>query len=461
MKLQYTIDGVTPFHYEVIIMEGGRKQHQSRQVILGLMYSFVLAWPTIPNSYLHRFVITQDRKRNSFVYQHTFYLPEPLQGASKAVEYCEKSILRRDYATSSGQTETSNHVTLSSQSDSDSGTHVTKASQLDCIVPREKLWSLPNDVRTQELVKHFEVKNRRVSDVSQEYYLDIGSYNIWNFNSVTNGDKGYERRITHLGEILAKSSADIVGLQEVRFALGKGGDLGPCQLHHLVKAMPNHQFLYQPAMTYVEDIFGRTEEGLAIFSRFPISSHDFILLPRNTSDPDDFHQRILLHAEVEIPVFGRVHVFLTHLSLSEEARDRSVTVIWEYMQRFSGPAVLMGDLNAEPQSKAIRFLSGTAVINGMQTKGLYDAWTMLHPEPRPGNDGTYARNEARDLGLTFSTLNRHLQKRIDYIFVRNADNFKLNNMSLLDDGKRRLHAASDHLGLLATLATQMKLHENI
>ena len=40
------------------------------------------------------------------------------------------------------------------------------------------------------------------------------------------------------------------------------------------------QFVFQAAMTYPEGVFGRVEEGPAVFSVFPIVSSDYILLPR-------------------------------------------------------------------------------------------------------------------------------------------------------------------------------------
>ena len=51
----------------------------------------------------------------------------------------------------------------------------------------------------------------------------------------------------------------------------------------------------------------------------------------------------------------QVHVFVAHLSLSREARERSVVEIWRYMQRFSGLSVFCGDLNAEPHEASMRY----------------------------------------------------------------------------------------------------------
>lgn len=53
------------------------------------------------------------------------------------------------------------------------------------------------------------------------------------------------------------------------------------------------------------------------------------------------------------------------------------------MQRFSAPQVFVGDLNANPNTPAMQFLNnGNSTIDGVRPEGLYDAWLLLHPEPR-------------------------------------------------------------------------------
>ena len=75
------------------------------------------------------------------------------------------------------------------------------------------------------------------------------------------------------------------------------------------------------------------------------------------------HQRICLRVDVATPG-GLLQVFVTHLSLSEAARDRSVNEIWTFMrQSGSGPQVLLGDLNANPDTLAMKFLAGNAVFS--------------------------------------------------------------------------------------------------
>ena len=51
----------------------------------------------------------------------------------------------------------------------------------------------------------------------------------------------------------------------------------------------------------------RVEEGCAVYSRFPIVTHDYILLPRDRSDNGDVHQRVVFRLVVATP-FGELQV---------------------------------------------------------------------------------------------------------------------------------------------------------
>lgn len=86
------------------------------------------------------------------------------------------------------------------------------------------------------------------------------------------------------------------------------------------------------------------------------------------------------------------------------------------MSSYQGNKVLMGDMNTEPDSHTIRlrflclhfftsifisfrFLKGSLSVNGVYTENLNDAWD-------------YADNFS---GLTFSTLDDQLTKRVSYL----------------------------------------------
>ena len=61
-------------------------------------------------------------------------------------------------------------------------------------------------------------------------------------------------------------------------------------------------------MSYIDNLGIRNDEGLAFLSPHPISA-DYILLPRDSSDNNDFHRRICQHATVHVPGVDKVRSF--------------------------------------------------------------------------------------------------------------------------------------------------------
>ena len=116
--------------------------------------------------------------------------------------------------------------------------------------------------------------------------------------------------------------------------------------------------MFQPAMSYPDRTYngiGRVEEGLAVFSRYPIVAHHYLWLPRDRANSADEHQRICLHTELALPGrAGHLHLFVTHWSLVERSRRRAARLIRRWMATFDGPRLLVGDLNAEPHERSIQ-----------------------------------------------------------------------------------------------------------
>nr|CCA26245.1 conserved hypothetical protein [Albugo laibachii Nc14] len=288
--------------------------------------------------------------------------------------------------------------------------------------------------------------------------LRVLTYNVWNTNpsdQVGSRWKDYNKRMDGLVDAVKQSEASIIGFQEIRFdaTLGQAGD--HAQIQHLVSRLPNFQYVYQAAMHYIDrsDPFKRVEEGLAIFSRYPIHSSDYILLHKDPNDPNDQHQRICLHAVVDVPDWGKVDVYVTHLSLSKASRERSVIQIWKFMQAGYGVTqFLLGDLNAEPQSEEIQFLQGTAALFGDKTD-LRDSWLDKHVEPVPRSKERVDRSER----FTFSSENPC--KRIDLIFYRGqgvtkeirlvGNNPLMEPLSNADKLNTNAMYPSDHRGVIA------------
>ena len=83
------------------------------------------------------------------------------------------------------------------------------------------------------------------------------------------------------------------GFQEVRLEVGNPGSAKShkkrqrktsastrtlSQVSDLARGLPGYHFVYQPAMLYMEKFQERKEEGLAVFSRYPIVTSHYKLL---------------------------------------------------------------------------------------------------------------------------------------------------------------------------------------
>lgn len=153
--------------------------------------------------------------------------------------------------------------------------------------------------------------------------------------------------------------------------------------------------------------------GNALLSRWPILETQNWPLPVTERDDES---RALLYALVDAP-FGRIPVFVTHLSWRFHAADEralQVRAIDEHVRTVTVaggfPPILMGDFNAEPDSDEIRFLRGLSALGGRSTY-----WADCFGLVGEGTGATFARSNA------FARTLREPSRRIDYIFSRGPD----------------------------------------
>jgi endonuclease/exonuclease/phosphatase family metal-dependent hydrolase len=214
----------------------------------------------------------------------------------------------------------------------------------------------------------------------------------------------------------------------------------PNQAEELADGLGYH-VAYAPAW----DVGGGLSIGNALLSRFPIVQHAAVELPVDERD----ERRCLLHTVVDAPC-GQVPVFVTHLSWKlHQAHVRALQIreVNERVQALAPvagfPPVLMGDMNAEPDSDEMRFLRGLTALGG---KGTYFT------------DCFHVRGEGP--GYTFSPDNpytavaREPPRRIDYVCVRGPDRTgrgqALTCRVVMDQPHDGVWA-SDHYGVLAEI----------
>jgi endonuclease/exonuclease/phosphatase family metal-dependent hydrolase len=227
-----------------------------------------------------------------------------------------------------------------------------------------------------------------------------------------------------LASLIAKIRPDVIGLQEVHAHDPIGAD---SQAHELAHLTEGYEAIFAPARI---EPSGRCE-GVAVLSRHPVIDWQASPLTHDSQDAlDRFGPRVVLHALVETPD-GLVDAFVTHLSLSRQARSRTVPELLAFATRVrarssSRGALLMGDLNAKPDEPTIGILEGG---DGQSGSGWLDAWRSAN--------GPGVR------GATWPAIAPY--RRIDYVFVQPTDRW------VVDSCWRGAVTGSDHLGVVARL----------
>jgi endonuclease/exonuclease/phosphatase family metal-dependent hydrolase len=232
------------------------------------------------------------------------------------------------------------------------------------------------------------------------------------------------RRRTLAGRI-AGLRPDIIGLQEVHARDPSGVT---SQAHQLGDLAGGYRTVFAPGRVTPS---GRCE-GVAILSRFPIREHSVAALTLDGSDAlDRLGPRVVLHALLD-STEGPVDAFVTHLSVSRRARARTVRELLAFADRESARscgrgAILLGDLNAEPDEPTSAVLEGDGAPDGNRWG---DAWKLA--------------NGPRSRGGTWPSVAPY--RRIDYIFLRPGEGWRVHRC------ERGPIAGSDHRGVVARLS---------
>ena len=226
----------------------------------------------------------------------------------------------------------------------------------------------------------------------------IATWNVW-------GRYGpWEARLTVIVENLSAINADILALQEV------WDDDDRNQAREIAKALGYSEPVYAPNLER-----DGARSGNAVLSRWPIARHEVRTLPRRGEEDaidEEGEERLCVFAEVDGPR-GAIQVFCAHLSWSDDhssIRQNQVADICQFVRdqrprQF--PAVLFGDLNADPASDEIRMLTGRAA-SPVPRVVFRDAWEAA------GNDGpgyTWSNDNP------FAAASLDLERRIDHVMV--------------------------------------------
>ena len=192
----------------------------------------------------------------------------------------------------------------------------------------------------------------------------VMSYNIHHAVGI-DGQLSLER----IAQVIEDAGAEIVALQEVDRFYGARSDFKD-QAKELAELLGYH-YAYganlnlAPAEGQIEN----RQYGTAIVSKYPIIRSENVLLSSFGRE-----QRGVLHAVVNVRGI-HVHVYNTHMGLDVPGRMAQAQEIVDLASQHEGPAVLMGDFNANPSSEEV----GIFLNSGLFTNtfaGIEDAYTF-------------------------------------------------------------------------------------
>lgn len=245
------------------------------------------------------------------------------------------------------------------------------------------------------------------------------TFNIWNYT------RPWNERKEVIANLIKAHQPDVVGLQETRhdFRFERGRGQG-----EQIAALTGYHPTWALGQVYLPIL--RVDEGVTTLTRERPKQVMVKQLSRQTHEREDESQRVCLGVVIGWGE-GELHFYNSHFSLSQNARVSNAAEVWRFMQEQSGdtPAVLVGDLNAVPGERAIRFLRGEEEVDGMSAD-LDDCWTVAHPDAP---------------GFTYASWDP--VRRIDYVLARNLPG-PVRSATVVGGEAVNGVYASDHMGIV-------------
>jgi endonuclease/exonuclease/phosphatase family metal-dependent hydrolase len=227
--------------------------------------------------------------------------------------------------------------------------------------------------------------------------------------------KGTDNQVNlyRIAEVIEKSDADIIGLNEVDKHFSKRSYYED-QISWLAKQLNMYQ-AFSPSLSLKSKSAATVRQyGNALLSRYPIVT--------KKSYPFDFiygliEGRALLEATIQMNQ-QLLQIYVTHLSLNPFLHKKQTDFIVNQLHKYSHPVIIMGDWNMIPGSRGWRKI----------THELQDVWQIA----------------GKGEGYTFPSLRPRM--RLDYLFVsRHFRVVEAEVVTIMPNG-------SDHLPLKATLS---------
>ncbi|HSG43448.1 MAG TPA: endonuclease/exonuclease/phosphatase family protein [Anaerolineales bacterium] len=231
--------------------------------------------------------------------------------------------------------------------------------------------------------------------------------------------RGLQTRLESFAELVISEKADLVLLQEVARTKAFHADEWLAQrlqmAHVYTRANGSHKLGF--------------EEGLGVFSRFPLKKLPFVRQMSQAHNP--FSRRVALGVEVDTPC-GEIVAFSVHLGLTRKQNEKQLRELYTWVNKISlgRSAIIAGDFNTHENTHQIKHVRSywQDTFREMQKNGHAPTYEIHWP-----------------WGGVF------LSHRLDYIFLQPGEPaWQVVDVKHIDapDGPH-----SDHRAVLARLAS--------
>lgn len=201
------------------------------------------------------------------------------------------------------------------------------------------------------------------------------------------------RDLRRIADVIRRTNADIVGLQEVDRNCERTGTVDqPAALSEQL----GQRSAFGPAIESPQYSESPGQYGVAVLSRYPIE----IAETQHLHHDSRTEPRVLLETRIDIDG-DALFFYTTHLGLTGRVRERQAAEIVDLARDDESPAIITGDFNAMPESEAIATL----------TEVYRDAFAAVGMGDVPTFPSPYAHQEENG---QFSVSAPH--RRIDYLF---------------------------------------------
>lgn len=229
--------------------------------------------------------------------------------------------------------------------------------------------------------------------------VKILTYNIHHANPPSTPGK---IDIEAIAKVINDSKADIIGIQEVDINVSRSEMVNQAEK---LAELTGTEYFFSEGIDLEKGYY-----GVLILSKHKIVGKRRYDLPM----PVKSENRSLAIVDVELPGGKTISLANTHLDLKEENRIAQAEFINELGELYKKPLILVGDLNAKPDSKPIKILEEYFVRNTTSNQ--------------PTSPNVNTKNE------------------IDYIMVLKNREFNWKTYQVIKE-----EYASDHLPLLAEI----------